>query len=50
VDVAKEAATIVLLDKDLNVLAAGVREGRMTIANTLKYILHDYQRQLWQHV
>ena len=38
VDVAKEAATIVLLEKDLTVLAAGVREGRKTFANTLKYI------------
>jgi Mg2+-importing ATPase len=38
VDVAKEAASIVLLEKDLSVLAAGVREGRKTFANTLKYI------------
>ena len=38
VDVAKEAATIVLLEKDLSVLATGVREGRKTFANTLKYI------------
>ena len=38
VDVAKEAATIVLLEKDLGVLSAGVREGRKTFANTLKYI------------
>ncbi|MGH9880919.1 MAG: HAD-IC family P-type ATPase, partial [Pyrinomonadaceae bacterium] len=38
VDVAKEAATVVLLEKDLGVLAAGVREGRKTFANTLKYI------------
>jgi Mg2+-importing ATPase len=38
VDVAKDAATIVLLEKDLRVLAAGVREGRKTFANTLKYI------------
>ncbi|HET6668732.1 MAG TPA: magnesium-translocating P-type ATPase [Pyrinomonadaceae bacterium] len=38
VDVAKEAATVVLLEKDLSVLAAGVREGRKTFANTLKYI------------
>ncbi|HET9787225.1 MAG TPA: HAD-IC family P-type ATPase, partial [Pyrinomonadaceae bacterium] len=38
VDVAKEAAMIVLLEKDLAVLAAGVREGRKTFANTLKYI------------
>jgi P-type Mg2+ transporter len=38
VDVAKEAASVVLLEKDLSVLSAGVREGRRTFANTLKYI------------
>ncbi|HZP82176.1 MAG TPA: magnesium-translocating P-type ATPase [Chthonomonadaceae bacterium] len=38
VDVAKEAADIVLLEKDLAVLERGVREGRTTFANTLKYI------------
>ena len=38
VDVAKEAADIVLLDKDLGVLVQGVREGRTTFANTLKYV------------
>jgi Mg2+-importing ATPase len=38
VDVAKEAADIVLLKKDLNVLVQGVREGRRTFANTLKYV------------
>jgi P-type Mg2+ transporter len=37
-DVAKEAANIVLLEKDLGVLAEGVREGRRTFANTLKYV------------
>jgi P-type Mg2+ transporter len=37
-DVAKEAAHMVLLEKDLGVLAAGVREGRVTFANTLKYV------------
>jgi Mg2+-importing ATPase len=37
-DVAKEAADIVLLEKDLGVLEKGVREGRMTFANTLKYV------------
>lgn len=37
-DVAKDAADIVLLEKDLNVLVEGVREGRRTFANTLKYI------------
>ncbi len=38
VDVAKEAADIVLLEKNLDVLARGVREGRITFANTLKYV------------
>jgi len=38
VDVAKDAADIVLLDKDLGVLLDGVREGRTTFANTLKYV------------
>jgi P-type Mg2+ transporter len=38
VDVAKEAADIVLLEKDLVVLEKGVREGRITFANTLKYM------------
>jgi Mg2+-importing ATPase len=38
VDVAKEAAEIVLLDRDLGVLIEGVREGRRTFANTLKYL------------
>jgi Mg2+-importing ATPase len=37
-DVAKEAADIVLLEKDLCVLIDGVREGRTTFANTLKYV------------
>ncbi|WP_269852078.1 HAD-IC family P-type ATPase [Methanosarcina horonobensis] len=37
-DVAKEAADIVLLEKDLNALIEGVKEGRRTFANTLKYI------------
>jgi Mg2+-importing ATPase len=39
VDVAKEAADIVLLDKDLMVLANGIIEGRKIFDNTLKYIL-----------
>jgi Mg2+-importing ATPase len=38
VDVAKEAADIVLLEKDLAVLVQGVWEGRTTFANTLKYV------------
>ncbi len=39
VDVAKEAADIVLLDKDFKVLLRGIVEGRRTYMNTLKYIL-----------
>ncbi len=38
-DVAKDAADIVLLDKDLGVLADGVVEGRRIFANTIKYVL-----------
>jgi Mg2+-importing ATPase len=38
VDVAKDAADIVLLEKNLGVLVDGVREGRTTFANTLKYV------------
>ncbi len=38
-DVAKDAADIVLLEKDLNVLADGVAEGRRIFANTIKYVL-----------
>ena len=38
VDVAKESADIVLLEKDLAVLVQGVGEGRKTFANTLKYV------------
>jgi len=38
-DVAKDAADVVLLDKDLGVLADGVLEGRRIFANTLKYVL-----------
>jgi Mg2+-importing ATPase len=38
VDVARDAADIVLLDRDPAVLLDGVREGRRTFANTLKYV------------
>ena len=38
-DVAKDAADVVLLDKDLGVLAEGVMEGRRIFANTIKYVL-----------
>ncbi len=39
VDVAKEAAAMILLRKDLGVLADGVREGRKTFMNILKYMM-----------
>jgi len=39
VDVAREAADFVLLQRDLDVIRHGVSEGRRTFANTLKYIL-----------
>lgn len=38
VDIAKEAADIILLEKSLMVLERGVEEGRKTFANMLKYI------------
>lgn len=39
VDVARDAADMVLLEKELHVLCDGVEEGRKTYLNTLKYIL-----------
>jgi Mg2+-importing ATPase len=38
VDVARESADIILLSRDLDVLRAGVEDGRRTFANTVKYI------------
>jgi Mg2+-importing ATPase len=38
-EVAKDAADIVLLGKDLGILAAGVLEGRRIFSNTMKYVL-----------
>lgn len=38
VDIAKESADIILLEKDLMVLEAGVMEGRRTFVNTMKYV------------
>jgi Mg2+-importing ATPase len=38
-DVAKDAADVVLLDKDLGIIADGVVEGRRIFANTIKYVL-----------
>jgi Mg2+-importing ATPase len=38
-DVAKDAADVIMLRKDLGVLADGVTEGRRIFANTVKYVL-----------
>jgi Mg2+-importing ATPase len=38
VDVAREAADIILLERDLGVLKQGIEDGRRAFANTLKYI------------
>ena len=38
VDIAKESAGVILLEKDLTVVADGVAEGRKTYANMMKYI------------
>ena len=38
-DVAKDAADVILLEKDLDVLADGIVEGRRIFANTIKYVL-----------
>jgi Mg2+-importing ATPase len=38
-DVAREAADFVLLQRDLDTVRDGVKEGRATFANTLKYVL-----------
>ena len=38
-DVASDAADVVLLEKNLGVLATGVAEGRRIFANTIKYVL-----------
>jgi Mg2+-importing ATPase len=39
VDVAREAADFILLERELDILRLGIREGRRTFANTLKYVL-----------
>lgn len=38
VDIARDAADIILLEKDLTVLGHGVTEGRRTLANTMTYV------------
>jgi P-type Mg2+ transporter len=39
VDVAREAADFVLLERHLDVIRRGIEEGRRTFANTLKYVM-----------
>ena len=39
VDVAREAADFVLLERNLDVIRRGIEEGRRTFANTMKYVL-----------
>jgi len=41
VDIAKESADVILLEKDLGVIADGIIEGRKTYINTTKYILNS---------
>ena len=50
VDVAKEAADIVLLEKDLGVLVQGVREGQDDLREHAQVCLHGHQRQFRQYV
>ena len=38
-DVAKDAADVILLERDLEVVADGIAEGRRIFANTIKYVL-----------
>lgn len=40
-DIAKESADVILLEKDLGVIADGIIEGRKTYINTTKYILNS---------
>lgn len=39
-DIAKDAADIVLLKKDLKVIVDGIREGRRTFSNIVKYVIY----------
>ena len=50
VDVAREAADFVLMENDLSVLVDGIKEGRKTFANTLKYIYISTGSTFWKDV
>ncbi len=49
-DVTKQAADVVLLDKDLAVLARGVAEGSPCVREHAQVRVHHHQRELRQHV
>lgn len=49
VDVAKESADIILLQKDLMILERGIVEGRKTYANMIKYIKMTASSKFWEH-
>ena len=50
VDVAKDAADIILLERNLDVLHAGILEGRRAFGNVMKYSADGDQLELRQHV
>jgi P-type Mg2+ transporter len=50
VDIAKELATVILLEKSLMVLEEGVIEGRKVFVNILKYIRMGASSNFWKHV
>ena len=50
VDVAKEAADLVLLEQDLGVLVQGVREGRRDLREHAEICIHGDQREFRQYV
>ena len=50
VNIAKESADIILLEKDLMVLEQGIIEGRKTYANMIKYIKITAIFKFWKYV
>ena len=50
VDVARDAADIILLRPGLDILHRGIIEGRKASGNVLKYLLMGHQFELWKHV
>ena len=50
VDVAREAADVVLVQPGLRVLHDGILEGRRAFGNVMKYITDGNEFELWEHV